>query len=170
MTNQEATVESIKQGLKTIYGDAIIFKSYFDKTEDSTVAIKINIKEIGSQFGSRVIYYQTVHNQIIAASSAAVTSWGSAVSSVIISQPIYQDNFVAQGWWMGAAYLDISLVDNLNNNKKIIDFPFVGEDKQNNTWGYKSGSIAAQNAWNKTSAHLLDLIDSVIMKTIEYQK
>lgn len=169
VSNQEETIESLKKGLKSIYGEAIEFKPYFTKTDDNSIAIKINIKEIGSQFGSRVIYYQTIHNQINIASSAAVSSWGSAVATAITTQPIYQDNFIAQGWWMGAAHLEITLIGNLNDNKKIIEFPFVGEDKQSNTWGYKSGEIAAKNAWNKTSDHLLDLIDGVILRTIEYQ-
>jgi hypothetical protein len=89
------------------------------------------------------------------------------VSTAIVSQPVIKNNVAAQGYWIGTSYLEVSLVDNLHSVKKIYEFPFVGEDMQNNTWGYKSGSIAAQNSWNKVSSHFLDLIDSIAMKIIE---
>lgn len=165
--NSQQVIESLQNGLKSIYGNNIIFKTYFDKTDDNSVAIKINIKEIGSNFGIRTIQYQSYHNQITAVSNSVSTYWGSAVSTAIVSQPVIQNNITAQGYWVGTSYLEISLVDNLHSEKKIYEFPFVGEDKQNNTWGYKSGSIAARNSWDKVSSHFLDLIDSIAMKIIE---
>jgi hypothetical protein len=51
--------------------------------------------------------------------------------------------------------------------KSIYQFPFIGEDRQSNTWGYKSATMASKNSWNKVSAHLLDLIDSIMMRVIE---
>lgn len=165
--NSLQVIESLKSGLKAIYGQNITFQSYFDKTEDNQVALKINIKEIGSNFGVRTIQYQTYHNQITAVSSSVSTYWGSAVSTAIVSQPVVQNNYAAQGYWVGTSYLEIALVDNLHSVKNIYEFPFAAEDMQNNTLGYKSGSIAAQNSWNKVSSHLLDLIDSIAMKIIE---
>lgn len=165
--NSQQVIESLQNGLKAIYGNNIIFKSYFDKTEDNTVAIKVNIKEIGSNFGIRTIQYQSYYNQVAAVSSSVSGYWGSAVSTAIISQPVIQNNIAAQGYWVGTSYLDIALVDNIHTEKKIYEFPFVGEDMQNNTLGYKSASIAAQNSWDKVSSHLLDLIDSIAMKIIE---
>ena len=165
--DSEELILSLKQGLKTIYGDNLIFKSFFDKTDDNNVALKINIKEIGSNFGIRTIQYQTYRNQITAVSSSVSTYWGSAVSTAIISQPIIQSQFSAQGYWVGTSYLEITLVDNLHKDKQIYNFPFVGEDKQNNTWGYKSATIASENSWNKVSSHLIDLIDSIAINIIE---
>jgi hypothetical protein len=165
--NSQQVIESLKFGLKTIYGNNIIFKPYFGKTAEQSIAIKINIKEIGSNFEIRTLQYQTYANQITAVSSSVSTYWGSAVSTAIVSQPVIRDNFVVQGYWVGTSYLDISLVDNLHEKKEIYEFPFVGEDTQNNTWGYKSASIAAQNSWEKVSSHLLDLIDAIAMKIIE---
>jgi hypothetical protein len=165
--NSQQIIESLQNGLKKIYGDNIVFKSYFDKTNDNNVAIKINIKEVGSNFGVRVVQYQTYQNQITAVSSSVSSYWGSAVATAIISQPVIQNNISAQGYWIGTSSLDIALVDNLHSDKKIYEFPFVGEDMQSNTWGYKSGTIAAQNSWDKVSSHLLDLIDSIALKIIE---
>jgi hypothetical protein len=165
--NSQQVIESLQNGLKAIYGNNITFKSYFDKTDDNSVAIKINIKEIGAKFGIRSIQYQTYTNQITAVSSSVSTYWGSAVSTAIVSQPLIQNNTTAQGYWIGTSYLDISLVDNLHSEKKIYEFPFVGEDMKNNTLGYKSASIAAQNSWDKVSSRFLDLIDSIAMKIIE---
>jgi hypothetical protein len=167
MDHSEQVIESLQTGLKAIYGNNIIFKSYFDKTDDNSVAIKVNIKEIGANFGIRTIQYQSYHNQITAVSSSVSTNWGSAVSTAIVSQPVIQNNTIAQGYWIGTSYLEISLVDNLHSEKKIYEFPFVGEDTKNNTWGYKSASIATQNSWDKVSSHFLDLIDSIAMKIIE---
>lgn len=165
--NSQQMIDSLEGGLKKIYGNNIIFKSYFDKTDDNSVAIKINIKEIGANFGVRTIQYQTYHNQITAVGSSVSTNWGSAVSTAIVSQPVIQNNTIAQGYWIGTSYLEISLVDNLHSEKNIYDFPFVGEDMKNNNLGYKSARIASQNSWKKVSSHLLDLIDSVAMKIIE---
>lgn len=165
--NSQQLIESLQSGLKSIYGKNIIFKSYFDKTDDKSVAIKINIKEIGSNFGIRAIQYQSYYNQITAVSSSVSTYWGSAVSTAIVSQPVIKNNVSAQGYWIGTSYLEISIVDNLHPEKKIYEFPFVWEDMHNNNWGYKSGNIAAQNSWNKISSHFLDLIDSIAMKIIE---
>lgn len=165
--NSQQVIDSLQGGLKKIYGNNIIFKSYFDKTDDNSVAIKINIKEIGANFGVRTIQYQTYHNQITAVGSSVSTNWGSAVSTAIVSQPVIQNNTIAQGYWIGTSYLEISLVDNLHSEKNIYDFPFVGEDMKNNNLGYKSARIASQNSWKKVSSHLLDLIDSVAMKIIE---
>lgn len=167
MDHSEQVIESLQTGLKAIYGNNIIFKSYFYKTDDNSVAIKVNIKEIGANFGIRTIQYQSYHNQITAVSSSVSTNWGSAVSTAIVSQPVIQNNTIAQGYWIGTSYLEISLVDNLHSEKKIYEFPFVGEDTKNNTWGYKSASIATQNSWDKVSSHFLDLIDSIAMKIIE---
>ena len=165
--NSLQVIKSLKSGLKDIYGENITFQSYFDKTEDNQVALKINIKEIGSNFGIRSVQYQTYHNQITAVSSSVSTYWGSAVSTAIVSQPVIQNHYAAEGYWVGTSYLEIALVDNLHSVKNIYEFPFAAEDMQDNTWGYKSGSIAAQNSWNKVSSHLLDLIDSIAMEIIE---
>lgn len=160
-------IESLKSGLKSIYGSNVVFQSYFDKTEDNQVALKINIKKIGADFGIRTLQYQTFSNQITAVSTSVSTYWGSAVSTAIISQPIIQNNSIAQGYWIGTSYLEIELVDNLHREKNIYTVPFAAEDVQDNLWGYKSATKAAQNSWNKVSAHLLDLIDSIAMRIIE---
>ncbi|MBV6639732.1 MAG: hypothetical protein KI791_03390 [Cyclobacteriaceae bacterium] len=165
--NSLEMIESLKAGLKTIYGQNIAFQSYFDKTEENHVALKINIKEISSQFGIRTIEYQTYHNQITAISSSVSTYWGSAVSTAIVSQPVVRNNYAAQGYWVGTSYLEIALVDNIHSVKNIYEFPFAAEDMQSNMWGYKSGNTAAQNSWGKVSSHLLDLIDSIALKIIE---
>ena len=165
--NSQQVIESLQSGLKGIYGSNVIFKSYFDKTDENSVAIKINIKEIGANFGTRTIQYQSYYNQITAVSSSVNTYWGSAVSTAIISQPVIKNNVMVQGYWVGTSYLEIALVDNLNSVKKIYEFPFAGEEMLNNTWGYKSASIAAQRSWNNVSSHLLDLIDSIALKIIE---
>lgn len=165
--NSQQVIESLQTGLSKIYGTNVIFKSYFEKTDDNSVAIKINIREIGSNFGTRAIQYQTYHNQITAVSSSVSTYWGTAVSTAIISQPVIENNVMVEGYWVGTSYLEISLVDNLHSDKKIYEFPFVGEDMQSNTWGYKSASIAARNSWDSVSSHFLDLIDSIAMKIIE---
>ena len=165
--NSQQVIESLQNGLYKIYGANVVFKSYFDKTDDNNVAIKINIKEIGSNFGTRSIQYQTYRNHITAVSSSVSTYWGSSVSTAITSQPIIENNVMVQGYWVGTSYLEIALVDNLHSEKKIYKFPFVKEDMQNNTWGYKSASTAAQNSWDNVSSHFLDFIDSIAMKIIK---
>ncbi|MBT4706045.1 MAG: hypothetical protein HOB78_11170 [Flavobacteriales bacterium] len=165
--NSLELIQSLKSGLKEIYGSNIVFTSYFDKPPENNILLRINIKEIGSNFGTRTIKYQSYRNKITAASSSVSTYWGSAVSTAIISQPVVQNQYLTQGYWVGTSYLEITLLDNFHDSNGSYEFPFVAEDFQNNTWGYKSGSIAAQNSWNKVASHLLSLIDSIAIKMIE---
>lgn len=166
--NSQQVIESLQTGLKAIYGNNIEFKPYFDKTENNRVAIKINIKEIGSNFGIRTIQYQTYHNQITAVSSSVSTYWGSAVSTAIVSQPVVRNNVAAEGFWVGTSYLDISFIDNLHSEKKIYKFPFAAEDIRSNDFGYTSASLAAKASWTKVSSHLLTLIDNIAIQVIEH--
>lgn len=166
--NSVQEIETLKSNLKTIYGENVVFRSYFDKTEKNEIALKINIKEVGATFGIRVLQYQSYCNQIAVASSGVFTNWGGAVSTAIISQPIIKNNYIASGYWIGTSYLEIEMIDKFNNGDNVYTFPFVAEDTQNNTWGYRSGKIAAENSWRKVSSHLFNLIDSIAMKIIEY--
>jgi hypothetical protein len=165
--NNYQTVESIQSGLKSIYGDNIVFKPYFEKVTDNSVAIKIKIKEIGAKFGIRTIRYQTHHNQITAVAGSISTYWGSAVSSAIISQPIVKDNYAIDGYWIGTSLLNITLVDNLHPQKNIHEFPFAAENVQGNILGYMTAKIVAEQSWRTVSSHLLDLIDSIALKISE---
>lgn len=165
--NSAETIENLQKGLKGIYGNNIAFKPYFERTEGETVSIKINIKQIEANFGTRLIHYRTFHNQVTAVAASVSTSWGSSVAAAIVSQPVLIDNFVTEGYWIGTSYLEITMIDNLFNNKETYTFPFVAENKQSNTWGYSSASKAAKNSWNEVSSHLLDLIDAVALRIIE---
>lgn len=167
MENGTSAKDSLQNSLSSIYGENISFSSYFSKTDSNSVRIKIDIKQIGAEFGTRTIEYQTYHNQITAASTSVSNYWGTTVSTIIVSQPIVQNNQTVQGYWVGTSYLEISLVDYLNGELKTYNFPFAAEDFQNNTFGYKSGKIAAQNSWNKVSSSLLDLIDGIALRLIE---
>lgn len=165
--NSAETIENLQEGLKVIYGNNIVFKPYFEKTEGETISIKINIKQIEANFGTRLIHYKTFHNQVTAVAASISTNWGSSVAAAIVSQPVLIDNFIVDGYWIGTSYLEITMIDNLFNNKEAYTFPFVAENKQSNTWGYSSASKAAQNSWKEVSFHLLDLIDAVALKIIE---
>lgn len=160
-------ITSLKSGLRAIYGNNIEFQPFFESTGDNQVAIKINIKEIGAKFGIRSIQYQSYMNQVTAVSSSVSNTWGSAVSTAIVSQPVPVVSYSSEGYWIGTSYLDISLVDNLHQEKRIYNFPYAGEDKQSNAFGYKSADIAAQNSWNKVSSGLLDFIDAIALRIIE---
>lgn len=167
LKNTRQTIENLQKGLKSIYGSNIEFKPYFEKTEGKTVSIKINIKQIEANFGTRILHYRTFHNQVTAVAASVSTNWGSSVATAIVSQPVLVDNFIAEGYWIGTSYLEITMIDNLFENKEIYTFPFVAENKQNNTFGYSSANKAAKNSWNEVSSHLLDLIDAVALRIIE---
>lgn len=165
--NREEVINSLQNSLQHIYGNNVVFRSYFDRTNESTVTIKLNIKEIGATFGTRTIHYRSVHNQTLAVSNSISNYWGTTVSTVILSQPIYKDNFIAEGYWIGTSYIEVEFVDNLNENKQIYRFPLIAEDRVSNTWGYKSASSAANKSWNILSSYLLDFIDSIATKIVE---
>jgi len=169
VTNKDVTVESIKQGLQRIYGNAIVFKPYWETIPNNAVAIKITIRRIDGEGGFRTFQPHTVHSQIAAAANAALPTWGGRVSEAIASQPISQNLHAQKARWYGTALLDISFVDNLFNDNKTFDFPFVGENTQSNTWGLRSGAIASQHAWNRASSNLLKFIDAVMMRVVERQ-
>jgi hypothetical protein len=164
--NSVKTVDTLIAGLVSTYQTAIKIVPYFSAAEDSSIEIKINIMEVGAQFGARYITYTTVHNELLVASSAVSTKWGTAVSTAIISQPIYDETIVTEGWWVGTSYLQITFVDNSTNTNTIYNFPIVAEDTQSNTLGYKSAKIATTNSWNKASSSLLNFIDAVIYSNV----
>ena len=164
--NSKELIESLKRGFKLVYGNNIEFQSYFEKSNTSTVTIKINIKEIGANFGVRSFTYNVWETQVAAASSSISTNWGTAVATAVVSQPVLRQRTGFSGYWVGTSYLDLTIVDNFNNNE-IFSFPFIGEDVQPNTWGYKSGKKATEISWNKVSSNLLDFIDALAIKMIE---
>jgi hypothetical protein len=165
--NSLQIIESLQNGLKSVYGNNIIFKPHADKIDDNSVAIKINIKEIGSNFGFRSILHQTNYNQINIDSISLLKYWGKGVLNALPSQPIIHNNAAAKGYWFGTSCIEIAFIDNLYSNNKIYEFSFVGDDKQKNTLGYKSGNIAAENSWNIVSSNLLVLLDSITIKIME---
>jgi hypothetical protein len=159
--------ENLRSDLKKIYGENVTFQSYYDKTPNNYICIKINIKEVGAKFGVRTIEFNTYKTRITTVSSEVSSYWGDAVSTTIISQPVIQKNYSAEGYWVGTSYLQIKLVDKFHQQNKIFNFPFAAENKKSNVQGYRSGKVAAKKSWERVSSNLLELIDSIAMRMIE---
>lgn len=163
--NSEESIQSIKRGLKQAYGDNVRFINHFEKSNSKAVTIKIDIKQLESDFGVRSIQYTTIERRISAVSVRISDYWGTSVASAISEQSYLKSNFRASGYWIGTTYLDIRILDGLSNEK--FDFPIAAEDAQNNTMGYSSARKASQNSWDKASRQLVSIIDSIALKIVE---
>src|SRR5262249_34326897 len=99
----------------------------------------------------------------------AIGPWGPVVGSVSSQQSILANSLSGEGWWNGAAWIDLEVEDNRGPKRIKFVLPIVAEHRENNTWGYTSGDKAARIAWDNASAQLTRAIDA-IARTIRDQQ
>jgi hypothetical protein len=68
--------------------------------------------------------------------------------------------FAGEGWWNGAAWVDVEIEDRRAAKPIRLTIPVVGEDRESNMWGYASGDRASRVAWERASAQLIRIVDS----------
>ena len=164
---QERAPSNLQADLAAIYGESLRWIPYFSKTPDGHVAIKMKLQVASAQFGAQVISATPYTAAIDRLSVYATTPWGPIISSVRDSASFANTTVAAQGWWDGAAWIDVQIEDNRSGSTVSFVLPIVSERRESNLLGYASGDRAVTLAWQQVSRQLLDLIDRVFLKMVE---
>ena len=162
-TQEPKDAASILQAdLKRIYGSAIEWDSYFIKTATGRVSVRVRIVTIGSSFGSRLVSSIAFANAVSSAQGNATGSWGTVVGSVSAQQSVLASSFSGEGWWNGAAWIDLEVQDNRGVKPINFTLPIVAEHRESNMWGYSSGDKAGLIAWQRVSVQLTRAMDTIL--------
>ena len=153
---------SLQSELTKIYGSNLQWGNYFDRVPDGRVGLRIRIVTLGSSFGSRLISSVTYSTAVQSATVSAVGAWGSVVGTATGTSSIFGGSISGEGWWNGAAWIDIEVEDHRAQEPIRFIVPIAAERRESNIWGYSSGDKAAKQAWDGVSAQLTRTVDDVI--------
>lgn len=156
--------QNIKSGLLSTYPDATQMIDYFFPTPQGRARIKIRIQELGAQFGSRVVSGIAVANQYGRATALATDGWNTVVARAYSQQTSFGSSIATEGWWIGTAWLEVTIEDKRQGNDISFTIPLVSEQRESNMLGYGSAQAATKRAWATVSAQLFSTIDSVLLK------
>lgn len=152
---------AISQGILHAYGSAVEPTDFFSPVPSNRVAVKVRIMALGANFGSRIVSGTQIANSWASAQASATSTWGSVFATGQSDQFLVASSFSAEGWWVGTAWLEVTVQDGRANPPIEFTVPLVAEDRQSNLWGYTSADRASRNAWAPVSAQLLSLLDKV---------
>jgi hypothetical protein len=159
----------LQADLSRIYGSSLEWTDYFAKTPAGRVTIRIRLVMLGSSFGSRLISSLAFANAVNSAQISAKGPWGPLVGSVSSQQTVLAASLSGEGWWNGAAWVDLEVQDNRDRTPVTFLLPIVAEHRESNMWGYASGDLAARRAWDSVAIQLTRALDS-IARTIRDQQ
>jgi hypothetical protein len=163
-TDTKQISQTLRDGLKRVYGNSVELRDYFSKPEADRVLIRIRILSLGANFGSRLISNVAIENSTSRASVVATSGWRAVVASGNSTQNIFASSFSGEGWWIGSAWIELDIQDNRNLSNVGFTLPIVAETKESNMMGYRSANNAAANAWKIVSAQMFRTLDKVLIK------
>lgn len=152
----------LRTQLQEIYGSNLQWVPYFKQIPPGRVAIRLRIVKLGSKFGSRIISSIGYANAMQSAQLSATGPWGPVVGSVSGTSSVFAGSFSGEGWWNGAAWIDVQIQDNRTSHHRTVTIPLAAEDREPNLWGYRSGDKAAREAWQDVSSQLTRVMDEVL--------
>jgi hypothetical protein len=162
-------VSILKTDLSRLYGASLEWTDYFAKTPVGRVSIRIRIVTLGSEFGSRLVSSVAFSNAVGSAQVNATGPWGPVAGTVSSEQSVLAGSFTGEGWWNGAAWLDLEVQDYRGERPVTFTLPIVAEHRESNMWGYNLGDKAAKVAWDRVSAQLTRALDA-IARTVRDQQ
>lgn len=165
----EDAASQLQTDLSRIYGTSIEWASYFTKTPQGRVAVRVRIVMLGASFGSRLVSSTAFANAVSSAQTSATGPWGSVVGNVTAQQSVLAGSLSGEGWWNGAAWIDLEVQDYRGAAPISFTLPIVAEHRESNIWGYSSGDKAARIAWQRVSAQLTRALDA-ILRTVRDQE
>jgi len=151
----------LQADLSRIYGTSIEWDSYFTKTPQGRVTIRVRIVTLGASFGSRLVSSTAFANAVSSAQSSATGTWGAVVGNVSAQQSVFAGSLSGEGWWNGAAWIDLEVQDYRGSKPISFTLPIVSEHRESNMWGYSSGDKAARIAWQRVSVQLTRAMDTI---------
>jgi hypothetical protein len=123
--------------------------------------VRVRIVTLGATFGSRLISTTAFANAVSSAQVSATGLWGPVVGSVSSEQTVFAGSFTGEGWWNGAAWLDLELEDHRGMKPVSFTIPIAAEHRESNMWGYASGDKAARTAWQRVAVQLTRAMDTI---------
>jgi hypothetical protein len=159
----EEVIASLKNGLSQTYGNSIQWIEFFEEVPSGRVAVKIRLKANEANFGSRIISAVSVKDTFTTVHAQVSYYWNSLVATALARQTTLGTTFVAEGWWVGTAWLQLEIHDTRGEHVEQVSLPIVAEQKESNTWGYRSGDKAARKAWNSASQQLIQILDAILI-------
>lgn len=166
---QKDAATILQTDLSRIYGSSIEWTDYFTKVPFGRVSVRIRILTLGSSFGSRLVSSVAFANAVGSAQVSATGPWGPVVGSVSSEQSVLAGSFSGEGWWNGAAWVDLEVQDNRGQKPIAFTVPIVAEHRESNMWGYASGDKAAKVAWDRVGIQLTRALDA-IARTVRDQQ
>ena len=160
---------TLQAELSRIYGSSLEWADYFAKTPTGRVSVRVRIVTLGSSFGSRLVSSVAFANAVGSAQVSATNPWGPVIGSVSSEQSVLAGSFSGEGWWNGAAWLDLEVQDNRGQTPVTFTLPIVAEQRESNMWGYASGDKAAKLAWDRVGVQLTRALDA-IARTVRDQQ
>jgi len=154
---------TLQTDLSRIYGSSIEWTDYFDKIPAGRVSVRIRIVTLGSSFGSRLVSSAAFANSVGSAQVSAIGPWGPVVGSLSSEQSVSVGSFSGEGWWNGAAWLDLEVQDNRGQRPITFTMPIVAEHRESNMLGYASGDKAARAAWESVGVQLTRALDAIAL-------
>jgi hypothetical protein len=152
---------TLQGDLTRLYGTSIEWTDYFALTPVGRVSARIRIVTLGSSFGSRLVSSVAFTNSVGSAQASATGPWGPVVGSVSSEQSVLAGSFSGEGWWNGAAWVDLEVRDNRGPRPIFFTVPIVAEHRESNMWGYASGDKAAKVAWDRVGVQLTRALDAI---------
>lgn len=159
----------LQADLSRIYGPSIQWTDYFEKVPVGRVSVRIRIVTLGATFGSRLVSSVAFANAVGSAQASATGPWGPVVGAVSSEQSVLGGSFSGEGWWNGAAWVDLEVQDNRGQKPIAFTVPIVAEHRESNMWGYASGDKAAKVAWDRVGVQLTRALDA-IARTVRDQQ
>jgi hypothetical protein len=159
----------LQTDLSRIYGTSIEWDNYFTKMPKGRVAVRVRIIMLGASFGSRLVSSTAFANAVSSAQTSATGPWGAVVGNVTAQQSVLAGSLSGEGWWNGAAWIDLEVQDYRGSAPISFTLPIVAEHRESNMWGYSSGDKAARIAWQQVSVQLTRAMDN-ILRTVRDQQ
>ena len=160
---------TLQADLTRLYGPSIEWSDYFSKTPAGRVSVRFRIVTLGASFGSRLLSSAAFATAVGSAQASATGPWGPVVGSISSEQSVLGGSFSGEGWWNGAAWVDLEVQDYRGPKPVTFTLPIVAEHRESNMWGYASGDRAAKAAWDRVGTQLTRAMDA-IARTVRDQQ
>lgn len=161
-STDQSVVGSLKSELAKVYGSNLEWVPYFNPVPVGRVAMRLRIVTLGSAFGSRLVSSSTYTTAIQSTQFSATGSWRQVIGSTTTKSSIFANSFSGEGWWNGAAWIDVEIQDNRTSPPNRFTIPLAAEHREPNVWGYSSADKAARKAWENVSVQLTRTIDEAL--------
>ena len=162
-TNQKPkdVAATLQSDLSRIYGPSMEWADYFAETPAGRVSVRVRIVILGSSFGSRLVSSAAFSSAVGSAQVSATGPWGPVVGSFSSEQSVLAGSFSGEGWWNGAAWIDLEVQDHRGQKPITFTVPITAEHRESNMWGYASGDKAAKLAWDRVEIQLTRALDAI---------